>query len=176
VCGHDEPAGVYAFSRETLDLVPRIGYFDLKEQFLPAMSKAEQRVMTARLGDSVHRIRDLSSYLNAVKQSMMIESGQQAATRIAPRASVSGSAVLDGVCVVEHGAVVEDGAVVHDSVILWGATVGGGSVVSGSVIGPLAAVEPRTRVIRSLITRSMPQSVPMLAEAGRASSGGRATW
>jgi len=176
VCGHDEPAGVYAFTRQALDLVPRVGYFDLKEQFLPAMAKEKLRVPTARLGDWVHRIRDLNSYLGAVRQSMMIEGAEQAAIRIAPRASVSGSAVLDGVCIVEHGGVVEDGAVVHDSVILWGATVGGGSVVSGSVIGPLAGVEPRTRVIRSLVTRSMPQSVPAMVEAGRPTSGDRATW
>jgi len=176
LCGLDEPAGVYTFSRQALDLVPRIGYFDLKEQFLPAMANEERRVLTARLGDWVHRIRDVNSYLGAVRQSMMIEGAEQSAIRIAPRASVSGSAVLDGVCVVEHGGVVEDGAVVHDSVILWGATVGGGSVVSGSVIGPLAVVEPRTRVIRSVVTRSMPQSVPSMVEVGGSSTGGRDTW
>jgi len=176
VCGRDEPAGIYAFAQESLQLVPRIGYYDLKEQFLPAMAKAHHRVITAKLADAVHRIRDLDSYLLAVRQSMTIAGTDRACIRIAPRASVSGSAVLDGTCVVEHGAVVEDGAVVHDSVILWGATVGGGSVVSGSVIGPLAGVEPRSRVIRSIITRGMPQLMPIMSETSRASSEERPPW
>jgi ADP-glucose pyrophosphorylase len=47
--------------------------------------------------------------------------------------------------------VVEDGAVVRDSIILGGATIGGGAVVSESVVGPLARVAARRRVIQELV-------------------------
>lgn len=164
VTGDDAPAGVYAFRRKALKLVPRVGYYDLKEQFLPAMAEENQQVVVARLGDQTYRLRDLESYLSAVRSSL--ERGQPAssghvlgagdvpsALRVSARASVSGSAVLDGFCIIEPGAVIEDGAVVHDSVVLWGATVGGGSVVSRSVIGPLASVDPRSRVIRTIAAR-----------------------
>jgi hypothetical protein len=151
VCGRDEPAGVCAFDHSTLDLAPRIGYFDMKEQFLPAICTAGGRVITASLGDQVWRLNDLDSYLTTVRQSLRNQ-GDDAVHRVSPQASVSGSAVLNGFCIVEAGAVIEDGAVVHDTVLLGGGTIGGGAVVSRSVIGPLAQVEPRSRVVGEFVT------------------------
>lgn len=164
VTGDDAPAGVYAFRRKALNLAPRVGYYDLKEQFLPAMAEENLQVVIARLGDETYRLRDLDSYLTAVRSSLergqtpaaghtLMSGDRPSALRVSARASVSGSAVLDGFCIIEPGAVIEDGAVVHDSVVLWGATVGGGAVVSRSVIGPLASVDPRTRVIRTITAR-----------------------
>ncbi len=166
VVGEDRPAGVYAFRRKALRLAPRVGYFDMKEQFLPLLARSEQRVVIARLeGDTAH-LRDLKTYLAAAQGSLAAgEGGDVEASgsgsssnltspmRVSSRASVSGSAVLDGFCIIEPGAVVEDGAVVHDSIVLWGATIGGGSIVSRSVIGPLASVEPRERVVRQVVSR-----------------------
>ena len=45
---------------------------------------------------------------------------------------------------------IEDGAVVHESVIMHGATIGGGAVVSGSVVGPLARVDARAKLLDSM--------------------------
>jgi hypothetical protein len=156
VCGKDEPAGVYVFTRKAIGLIPHIGYFDMKEQFLPALRREGHRIVTARLGDAVWRLRDLESYLATVRQSLSGTDVARSFVRASDRASISGSAVLDGFCVIEPGAVVEDGAVVHDSVVLWGATIGGGAVVSRSVVGPLATIEPRSRLVRSFVARPMP--------------------
>ena len=159
VVGEDAPAGLYAFRRASIRHTPRIGYYDMKEQFLPALARAGERVVVASLGEGSARLRDLDSYLQTVRQSLNGSAGTGAANvghssqRVSSRASVSGSAILDGFCIIEPGAVVEDGAVVHDSVILWGATVGGGSVVSCSVIGPLASVEARARAVRQVVAR-----------------------
>jgi len=158
VCGADEPAGVYAFTRSAIDLIPGIGYFDMKEQFLPAIARSGGKVITARLSEKVWRLRDLESYLETARQSLASCEGQGSLIRVSDRASVSSSAVLDGFCMIEEGAVIEDGAVIHDSVVLWGATVGGGAVVSQSIVGPLAQIEPRTRVIRECVTRPLSMS------------------
>lgn len=149
VCGVDEPAGVYAFRRETFEHVPKVGYFDLKEQFLPKLAEEKAEVRTARLGDARIRLRDREGYLAAtVRRFAQHGNGTLSVAR---DASVSGSAILYGACVIESGAVIEDGAVVHDSVVLRGATIGGGAVVSESVVGPLASVLPRSRHLRDIV-------------------------
>lgn len=153
ICSDGEPAGVYAFRRRALELIPDIGYYDMKEQFLPALAVNGINVVTARLPDDACRLNDLENYLIAVRKSLA--NGERGGTfiRASDQASISGSAVLEGACIVEAGAVIEDGAVVHDSVVLWGATVGGGAVLSQSVAGPLAQIEPRSRVIREVVAR-----------------------
>ncbi len=163
VCGVDEPAGMYAFTRRVIKSTPRVGYVDLKEQLLPSLARAGERVVTAHLADDVPHLRDLESYLETVRHSLgnghaasPAFTGGKSAMRVSSRASVSGSAILDGFCIIEPGAVVEDGAVVHDSVILWGATIGGGAVVSRSVVGPLTGVEPRARLVRTVAARPGP--------------------
>ena len=159
LCASNDPAGVYLFGSPALQLIPRIGYFDLKEQFLPAIVEAGRRIVTAPLGDSAMRINDLESYLAAVRATMLGPAcGPPCASaasliRSSAHASISSSASLDGCCIVEAGAVIEDGAVVHDCVVLWGATIGGGTVISRSVVGPLASIEPRSRIVRELIVR-----------------------
>jgi mannose-1-phosphate guanylyltransferase len=153
VCGVDEPSGVYAFARSALDTVPTIGYYDLKEQLLPTLAHDGVAIGTARLGDRAMRLRDRRGYLAAVRTSLAAE-GEANVMRISPRAAISGSAILDGFCIVEDGAVIEDGAVVHDTVVLSGATVGGGAVVSRSLVGSLASVPPRSKVIRDVVSDS----------------------
>jgi hypothetical protein len=157
VAAGDRPAGVYAFTRAAIDMVPPVGYCDLKEQLLPALRERGERVVTADLGEGVLRIRDGRSYLAAVAASL---SGGDPPQRLSARASISGSAVMDGPCIIESGAVVEDGAVVHASVIMDGATVGGGAIVSRSVVGPLASVPPRSRVVDAIVGGSSESPVP----------------
>lgn len=154
VCGRDEPAGVYAFARRTFSVVPPVGYFDLKEQFLPALAAEGTAVGTARLGKHLLRLFDRSEYLTAARRSLGASGGAKRSLRLSPHASVSGSAVVDGCCIIEDGVLVEDGAVVHDSVLLSGATVSGGAVISRSVIGPLATISARSQVIRQVVPGS----------------------
>lgn len=149
VCGDDQPAGVYAFTRHAIEQIPRVGYYDLKEQLLPNLyGEGEATVRAAVLGERVLKIHDRAAYLDAVAVTLAASNG--GAARVSSRASVSGSAIVQGACIIESGAVIEDGAVVHDSVVLAGATIGGGAIVSRSVIGPLTNVAPRRRVMREI--------------------------
>lgn len=148
IAGRDQPAGVYLLTRQAIQRMPQRGYCDLKEQFLPRLAEAGLPVRAAQVGPRVLRVRDRESYLQAVAQSRT-ETGPS----VASEASVSGSAVLDGMVLVDAGAVVEDGAVVHDSIVLAGATIGGGAVVSQCVVGPLATVSARSRLIRDVVVR-----------------------
>jgi hypothetical protein len=165
IVGEEEPSGVYAFSQAALAHVPAVGYCDMKEQLLPNLTSKGCRVRALPLSGRLIRIRDRRSYLSAVRRSLEtsqagcdVSASQSAAGaprqwrhRVSKAASVSGTAILAGCCVIEAGAVVEDGAVVHDSVVLAGATIGGGAIVSRSIIGPLATVEPRNRLVREIV-------------------------
>lgn len=177
VVGKDEPGGVYAFSRRAIDIIPSIGYFDMKEQFLPELSAAGEKVVTAKLDDAAWRLYNLESYLATVRKSLADGSGNRTNIRASDRASISGSAVLDGCCIIEPGAVIEDGAVVHDSVVLWGATIGGGAIVSRSVVGPLAVVEPRARVVQSFVSKpTLRAASAIVNKPQRAGNGHAQAW
>ncbi len=157
--GDDQvPAGVYLFTRQALERVAAIGYQDVKEQMLPALHQADLPVRCARLGDEVHRIRDRSSYLQAVSYSLEHANPGRPPQLVAPQASVSGSALLEGFCLVEPGAIIEDGAVVHDSIVLAGATVGGGAVVTRSVLGPRVTVVARARIVQDVVVEGVPST------------------
>jgi hypothetical protein len=151
VCGADQPAGVYAFTREAIEHIPHVGYFDLKEQFLPRLFEADLVVRAISLGAPMARLRTRRAYLDAVRLSLERD-GADPPQLVDARASISPSAILDGCCLVQPDVVVEDGAVVHDSVILAGATIGGGAVVSRSVLGPRATVAARDRAVRTVVT------------------------
>lgn len=156
-----EPVGASIFRSRVFDCVPAIGYCDLKEQLLPALHERGEKVIVQRLSERVQRMRDLQSYLKAVRSSLKapvdIRHDQVRAAaiggmrRIAAQASVSPRAIIDGFCIIEPDAVIEDGAVLHDCVVLKGAVVGGGAVVSCSVLGPTVRVKPRDQIVHDLI-------------------------
>ena len=150
MCGLDQPAGVYAFRRSAIEHIPAVGYYDMKEQFLPALRAGGSRVRALDLGDGPRiLIRDRVTYLEAVQETM--GGADDDGHRITPGASVSGSSIVEGACIIASAAVIEGGAVVHDSVVLAGATVGGGAIVSRSVVGPLVEVAPRAQVLRKVV-------------------------
>ena len=138
--GDAEAAGMYAFRRGAIDLIPTIGYFDLKEQLLPALNRHGRRVRLVRVTECAIRIRDRDTFLDAVKASLGEPSNGAARNRCSAQAMVSPLARIVGWCIVEPDVVVEDGAVSHDSVLLTGAVVRRGAVVSRSVAAPLAEV------------------------------------
>ncbi len=172
--GSDEPAGVYAFVRSALELAPAIGYFDLKEQFLPALHKAERRVAAATLSGSMQRVRDCGSYVDAVAASLRSEDEQgRCDNRIGATAEISDDAIIDGGCIIGEEVVIESGAVVHQSVVLDGARIGGGAVVSRCVVGSAALVEGKRRVIGEIVADA--RSVEVSRRAAVAAVGSRRT-
>lgn len=153
-----EPAGIYAFDRAAMKPIPPIGYFDLKEQLLPALNRSGRRIVLAQIRERVIRIRDRSSYLESVKASRQRLGSAPHQLDPSLHANVSRSARVSGWCLVEPTAVIEDGAVVHDSVVLDGAVVGRRAVVSRSIVGPFATVSAETQILEQVIagTGSVP--------------------
>ena len=137
VDGQDSPTGVYAISREVLRLVPRIGYFDLKEQLIPR-AVAEGIGVTGVLQPLAIRIDSLVNWRRAV------------ALFGNPDADMNGDsrhtdAELIGNCLIDVGAVVE-GATIIDSIVMRNAVVEPGAVVARSAVGANAVV-PRDMTI-----------------------------
>jgi UDP-N-acetylglucosamine 2-epimerase (non-hydrolysing) len=145
-----EPAGVYALRRQAFELVPRVGFFDIKEQLLPALYKQGTGAHAVRLGGQTIRVRTRGGYLQAV--STRVSSQAEAAARLSDMLAgrISRAARIEGACVVGRSVVIEERAVVHDSVILDGAVVRRGAVVSRSVIGAGAEVADGRIVIDSV--------------------------
>jgi hypothetical protein len=141
-----EPTGLYVFDRAALAIVPPDGYFDLKEQLLPALYRAGRSVRYVEVTDRVLRLRDRAGYLLALRASL---GGNW--IRRSETATVSRQARLCGACVIEPGAVVEDRAVVHDSIVLEGAVVGAGTVMSRSLVLPHATVPAGSRVMERVV-------------------------
>lgn len=130
----NEPAGVYFFRRSALDVVPDEGFFDLKEQFLPAVYAAGSRLRACKVSTGVaERIADLEVYLHCVRASLDGEVTMRPV--VSGRVELAPTARVLGASIVEDDVVIGDGAIVHDSVLLSGAVLGAGAVVSRSIVG-----------------------------------------
>ena len=163
--GDAEAAGMYAFRPGAIDLIPTIGYFDLKEQLLPALSRHGGRVRLVQITERVIRVRDRSGYLQAVRMSL----GAGDRIRRSENATVSTSARIVGSCIIEPGVVIEDGVVIHDSVVLTGAVVQRRAVMSRSITAPFAKVPAASRVIESIVVEG--EGVPARGVAGASAMG-----
>ena len=147
----EEPAGAYAFRREALEQVPKVGFFDIKEQLLPALYDHNQGAESVVVTDSVLRIRDRASYLQAVFSASGGRPPESGAIHCSASASVSSSALLTGVCVIGAGVIVDDKAVVHNSVVLDDAVIGGGAIISRSIIGTNVEIVAGTLQIDTVV-------------------------
>jgi len=125
------PAGVSWFSTDALSLVPAIGFFDLKEQLVPAVVAAGRRVEAVVGTHASCRIADLESYRRAI--ALVCADGSFVA---APDAVIEPGATVRGASIVCRGAVVEQGALVVDTAVLPGARVCADAVVARSIVPP----------------------------------------
>ena len=141
-----EPAGLYIFDQTALEAIPPIGYFDLKEQLLPALSRRGYQIRAAPVTDRVIRIRDRVSYLQAIRATAE-RHGTAALLGRSPEANIAPSARIVGNCIIEPQVVVKEGAVIQDSVLLSGAIVEEKTVVSRSVVAPGVRVPAGSTVI-----------------------------
>jgi hypothetical protein len=160
------PNGLCALRRRLFEVAPAVGYFDLKEQMLPAINRAGSRIVPVAFDDPCIRIRDRRSYLGAVRHCVGAPSRVRSDAKF-PAARIEARVRLFGSCVIEGSASVESEAVVHDSVVMRGARVGAGAVVSRSVIAPGATVENGRRVVREVVPANF-ASIPFRIEEAAA--------
>jgi hypothetical protein len=124
----ERPAGAFLLRAELLEEVPRRGYHDLKEQFLPLLVARGHRVAAARLSSTSVRLTDRRNYLRGIRiwQSENCEDG--------------GSSNVAGHALICSGVELASSAFILDSVVLPGAVIGPRCVVARSVVGPLIHV------------------------------------
>jgi hypothetical protein len=135
--GADElrPAGVFYLSAGALRLVPRVGYFDLKEQLLAAIVGAGGRVRSWIGAPRFARVVGRESYLDAIR--MRLESGANAR---ADDIVLEDGAEIRGSTIACRGVRLGARSLVVDSAILPGARIGAGAIVARSVVPPGAFV------------------------------------
>ena len=148
-CNADgSPAGVYAIRRSSLDLVPKGGFMDLKEQWLNRLigSGADVRVHVLRGGIGMP-LRTLEQYLAAVgemndwsESKVHLDHDAEACDRQRTRHAV-----------VHEGAKVGEGAVLIDSVVMPGATIGAGAVVARSLVCEGAVVPAGAEIVEGVV-------------------------
>ncbi|MDX2116373.1 MAG: hypothetical protein SFZ24_12255 [Planctomycetota bacterium] len=127
----DSPAGVYLMRRSALDLVPRNGFMDLKEQFLGKVLGAGKAVRVHEIPEGrALGLRSLADFLVAAR----LEAGAPpGASLIDPGAEVHAKAAIVS-SVVMRGARIGEGALVARSMILEGADVSAGAEIVDSVV------------------------------------------
>jgi mannose-1-phosphate guanylyltransferase len=144
--GLQVPSGIYVFDRSVLGAIPERGFFDIKENLLPALYRAGQRATVYTAKSPSPRVLDASSYM-AVNEWMVEQLS----------ASVDGveGYVRRGQALVHHEAVVaEDAVLVGPLLVGPGARVMSGAMIVGPTsIGREAMIGAGVLVSRSAIWR-----------------------
>ncbi len=112
------PAGIYCCEPEVFKHIPNSGYVDLKEQLIPSLQHAGQRVGAVRLRGQTQQVTDWPSYLHAITRTLSngpdrendyhqiapaIWVGRN--VEIAPDARIVGPAFIDHGCRLDAGSV-----------------------------------------------------------------------
>ncbi len=151
----DSPAGVYVLRRATLDLVPKVGFMDLKEQWLPKAREAGMRIHTHRFdAPGVMLVRTREQFLQAARTLNNLPDPRQSVVLTAPDTTTVGH---DETSVIASSATVAQGAVVTGSVVMEHATVAAGAIVARSIVCPKAVVGAEMTVLDSVVGRSAVQ-------------------
>jgi len=124
------PAGVYAIRVGSLDLVPAVGFMDLKEQWL-------RRAVDAGLDVRVHELEQPGTLPLRTRRQFL-------------RAVAVANAAMDAP-VLCHGSRVAAGATVTGSVIMPGATVESDAVVVRSIVAPNCHIGSGTDIVDAVV-------------------------
>jgi hypothetical protein len=139
----DRLVGIMAIKPHVLELVPEVGYFDLKEQTVDKAVQCGLSVTAAVIMPRAIQVRSLRGWLDAIRYLNLPESSSGE--------PVSYSA--HGTNCIDPGARIGK-AVILDSIVMENATVENGAIIARSVLCPGAHVASGTHVIDSIIGRS----------------------
>lgn len=138
--------GVTACHRRCFDRVPPVGFFDLKEQLLPALRHDGTMIDAELVAERAMRTRTRSEWLRTVEAWSTLDASRHDASDVEGQAPARPGPVS----VIMSGARAE-GATVVSSIVMDGAVVEPGAVVARSVIGPGMRVRARSRVVDAVV-------------------------
>ncbi|MCC7416112.1 MAG: NDP-sugar synthase [Acidobacteria bacterium] len=172
-------AGIYVVERSALERIPAHGYHDIKENVIPALHAAGQRVLGYRLRGECRAVATLDSYLDV--NFWLVERLQSAGNlpagieRVRPdgvighssaivdpealcvgpvlvgkRARVQAGATIVGPAVIGEGSDIEPGALVSRSVIGRSCGIGSNAVVHGCMVGDGSKIEAGANLCHAL--------------------------
>jgi NDP-sugar pyrophosphorylase family protein len=140
------PTGIYVFNRQALASVPRRGFFDIKENLIPQLHRAHERISAYTAEHPSPRVLDASSY-RAVNE-WMVE-------HLVTSREVPEGYVLSGSCLIHRDAeIARDTTFVGPVLVGPGVRIASGAVIVGPTsIGRDVAVNAGVLVSRSAIWR-----------------------
>jgi len=150
VCNADStPAGIFLVRCSTLELVPKIGFTDLKEQWLKKSVEEGFNVRVHRLrGGHSHELRTREGFLHAAS----IAGGLSGTEGELSSDSAFVPAETDSVVhSVPSDVSIGNRAVVVDSVVMPGVVIGENAIVARSILCPGAKVPAGGAVIESVV-------------------------
>ena len=166
------PSGIYVFERRAIDLIPRHGFFDIKENLIPLLSRSGENVAIYSVAGASPRVLDALTYL-AVNGWMVDQLAQVRERRdgyaeyghlVHNRALIAEDAVLVGPVLIGPGvrvmsgativgptsigadAIVERGSLVARSAVWRRSVVGQEAVVDRCILADDAVVDPKTQL------------------------------
>jgi NDP-sugar pyrophosphorylase family protein len=147
---------VFALRRAALDLVNRLGFMDLKEQWLTKMLAAGGKAFAHPLrGRGAMPLRTRRNLLDAARVGAGLDVSERVAEPVSRRRTERG---VSGATVLCAGARVAASAVVHDAVVMPGAEVGEDAVVVRTIVAPGVRVENGSELIDVVAGPSGPRS------------------
>jgi NDP-sugar pyrophosphorylase family protein len=145
-----EPAGMVLLKRKVIDLVPEIGFFDLKEQLLPRILERSDTILVRTITNKSIRLSSARNYLEGIQElGKRLTPDRPAGPWIHEDATVHPEATLGENVLIAKGAIVDPGAVLEDAILLPDAHVGTEALVIRSIVRTGARVPPGTRLISS---------------------------
>jgi len=148
LCDADSrPHGVTLIRCGALRDVPSVGFVDLNEQALPAISENHTVKVCRSPQRASMAIRTRQNYLDAVRKYHQRHHPRQRFAESMPHEDWD---VTFGI--IEPGAEVDPSAVVHDSVVLAGGRVQAGAVLVRSVVGPRGRVAKGESAVECIAT------------------------
>jgi NDP-sugar pyrophosphorylase family protein len=155
------PSGIYVFSRRALDAVPARGFVDIKEELIPRLYSAGERIVAYDAADETPRVLDSSTYM-AVNEWMVERLAKSSIDRegyvrvgdaiVHREAFVADDAALIGPVLVEAGAsILSNAVVIGPTSIGRDATIESDGVVSRSAVWRRSTIAQGATVDRCVV-------------------------
>jgi NDP-sugar pyrophosphorylase family protein len=176
--GHGEPCGTYVFDRRALDEVPAHGFCDIKEELIPQLYRAGERIVAFETAAPTPRVLDASTYM-AVNEWLiedLVRNGEEfdgyvrlgtglvhrdafiagdaaivGPVLVGPGARVLSGAVLLGPTSIGREATVERGGMVSRSAVWRRSTIGAEATADRCIVADDAVIERGSQILRGVV-------------------------